>query len=267
MPVRLTSVVFQAVNPGALTDFWTGIVDGWIPGPAGGAELRLRPPDEDGCPLDLVFSPDQSRRKAGKNRVHLDVNSWGTRQYQARREAIPLIGGLPVDIAQGALVPWTVFADPEGNEFCLLKPCERYAGTGELAAVVVDCAEPGRLASFWSSATGWRVVENESGFASLRAPDEPPRGPFLEFSRVADRSPEPGRVRLGLESYWAHQHDGDVARLCTLGARLRRRHYGPLSYTELADPEGNEFRVVIPVWPPQEPNHNPRSVDGTALRL
>lgn len=250
MPVRLTSVVFEAADPEALAYFWEGNVEDWSTHRRPGGEAHIHPSEEDGCALDLVFTPARLGPKGGKNRIHLDVNSWGTHQYQANREAIPHIGGRLVDIGQGELVPWTVFADPEGNEFCLLKPRERYSDTGELAAIVVDCAEPARLASFWSSATGWEIVESETDFVSMRAPGQLARGPFLEFSRVADRSQEPSRVYLGFESYWAHQHDGDVAALCELGARWVRKHDGEPVYSVLADPEGNEFRVVAPVWPP-----------------
>jgi hypothetical protein len=31
------------------------------------------------------------------------------------------LGALPVDVGQGADVDWVVLADPEGNEFCLLR--------------------------------------------------------------------------------------------------------------------------------------------------
>ena len=91
-------------------------------------------------------------------------------------------------------------------------------------------------------------MHNKPQFAALRAPG-PDEGPFIEFLRVEDRNPEPSPVMLGLESYWPHQHDADVARLEELGGRKVSSHKG---YTIVADPEGNEFRVVIPVWPPKD---------------
>ncbi|HET9140105.1 VOC family protein [Actinophytocola sp.] len=250
MPVRLTSIVFEAADPAALAYFWTANVEGWHTRAVAGGEVRVVPPEDDGSTVDLAFSPVSVREKTGKNRIHLDLNTWGTHDYQSAREAMPLTGATPVDIGQGELVPWTVLADPAGNEFCLLKPRERYAGAGALAAVVVDCGDPAGLAEFWSAATGWPIVENEPEFAALRAPGPPWGGPFLEFSRVPGRNPEPGPVSLGLESFWAHQHDDDIARLVELGARPIGRTDGAQACSTLADPEGNEFRVVIPVWPP-----------------
>jgi predicted enzyme related to lactoylglutathione lyase len=264
MPVRLTSIVFQAVDVDRLVYFWAPSLEGWSIESAAGGEVLVRPPEEDGSTLDLVFTPVAPRPKAGKNRVHLDLNSWDGTYQRARDDILQLAGGRPVDIGQGELVPWTVIADPEDNEFCLLKPRDLYRESGAIAAIVVDCADPASLAAFWSAATGWTVVESEPDYAALRDPREPARGPFLEFSRVADRTAEPSPVLLGIESYWAHQHDADVARLLTLGARLVRRHDGAVSYSVLADPEGNEFRVLIPVWPP--PPRTRRSLlDGPAL--
>jgi predicted enzyme related to lactoylglutathione lyase len=264
MPVRLTSVVFQAEDVDALVYYWTSSVDEWRVEAKAGGEVRIVPSEEDGSTLDLTFSPG-APEKSGKNRMHLDLNTWGMHEYQASREALPLIGGRVIDIGQGELVPWTVFADPEGNEFCLLKPRDRYSDAGAIAAIVVDCGDPELLATFWGAATGWDIMESAADFATLRDPRQPARGPFLEFSRVADRSPGLGRLCLGFESYWAHQHDADVDRLCELGARVVRRHDGEVSYSVLADPEGNEFRVVIPVWPPPAPERWRYKVDGPAL--
>jgi predicted enzyme related to lactoylglutathione lyase len=264
MPVRLTSIVFQAADVDALVYFWTGCVEEWAVESTGGREIRIVPSEEDGSTLDLVFSPSTPGLKAGKNRIHLDLNTAGMHEYQGNREAFPLIGARAVDIGQGELVPWTVFADPEDNEFCLLKPRDRYSDSGAIAAIVVDCADPELLASFWAAAAGWELVENEEEFAALRDPRQPSRGPFLEFSRVANRKQEPSRISLGFESYWAHQHDADVARLLDLGARAVRRHDGEVCYSVLTDPEGNEFRVVVPTWPPPTPERR-RRVDGPAL--
>jgi hypothetical protein len=253
MPLRLTSIVFEATDVGGLAYFWQGMVERWRAEPANGEERCVPEGDDEYSTLDLVFAPaSRARPKTGKNRIHLDVRSDSMPAYRANREALPLIGAREIDIGQGDLVPWTVYADPEDNEFCVLKPGDRYAETGAIAAVVVDSGDPQLLASFWSAATGWPVVESEQGFAALRAPGDPPRGPYLEFSRVSRRNPEPSPVSLGFESYWAHQHDDDLAGLLALGARVIGRHDGEVSHTVLADPEGNQFRVVIPVWPPRQ---------------
>jgi predicted enzyme related to lactoylglutathione lyase len=57
--------------------------------------------------------------KTVKNRVHIDISPCGSDQA-AETERLIALGARRVDIGQGD-VPWVVLADPEGNEFCLLR--------------------------------------------------------------------------------------------------------------------------------------------------
>jgi predicted enzyme related to lactoylglutathione lyase len=258
MPVRLVSVVFMASDPEALAEFWNDQVEDWYPWtPDTGEDLRIVPDEDDEGSLELVFTEAPKRPKVGKNRIHLDLNTGPNDWQQLYDDRLKYTDIRPVDIGQGEDVPWVIYRDPEGNEFCVLKPREQYQDCGLLAAVAIDCADPGRLAEFWTEVTGWPIVESKPDYAALRTPRTAlipgmDVGPYIEFIRNADRNPEPSPVMLGLESYWAHQHDADVARLEELGGRKVRSHKGSTSYTIVADPEGNEFRVVIPVWPPKD---------------
>ena len=63
--------------------------------------------------------------KAVKNRVHLDLNPGGDAGPDDREAEIGRIlalGARRVDIGQTGEESWTVLADPEGNEFCILRP-------------------------------------------------------------------------------------------------------------------------------------------------
>ncbi len=53
-----------------------------------------------------------------KNRLHLDLRPEDQDAEVARLEAL---GATRVDIGQGDGVTWVVMADPEGNEFCVLR--------------------------------------------------------------------------------------------------------------------------------------------------
>ncbi len=245
MPIRLTSIQFEAADVDSLAEFWHACLYPWELESAGRGERRLVPDLEDGSPLNVMFSPATPRPKSGKNRIHLDLNTHSAHEYHGARDGLVHLTPV-VDVGQGELVPWTVFADREGNEFCLLKHGDRYKDAGAIAAIVVDCADPTPLARFWSAATGWEITETAAEFAAIRSGTSP----FIEFSHVADRNPAPSPISPRFESYWPHQHDDDVAHLVSLGATLVRKVDGPVSYSVLADPEGNEFRVVIPVWPP-----------------
>jgi predicted enzyme related to lactoylglutathione lyase len=83
-------------------------------------EIVLEPPAdsaEDGVAADLLFLrvPDPT---PGKNRLHLDL-----RPTDQEREVDRLIelGAQLVSVGQGPDVSWVVLADPEGNEFCVLR--------------------------------------------------------------------------------------------------------------------------------------------------
>jgi hypothetical protein len=55
-----------------------------------------------------------------KNRLHLDLRADGSTTAGELARLLEL-GARRVDVGQGPDVTWTVLADPEGNEFCLLQ--------------------------------------------------------------------------------------------------------------------------------------------------
>jgi hypothetical protein len=65
--------------------------------------------------LCFVLVPDA---KIVKNRLHIDLNPDDQR---AEVERLLALGARPADIGQGD-VSWVLLADPEGNEFCVLRP-------------------------------------------------------------------------------------------------------------------------------------------------
>jgi hypothetical protein len=56
--------------------------------------------------------------KVGKNRLHIDLDPD---DREAEVERLIGLGASRADIGQGD-VSWTVLTDPEGNEFCVLRP-------------------------------------------------------------------------------------------------------------------------------------------------
>src|SRR3954447_20736439 len=86
--------------------------------------------------------------------------------------------------------------------------------------VVVDCADPEPVASFWAAALGWRRthVSSDGGEIVLEPPEGSPEdgvSPDLLFVRVPD--PTPGKNRLPLAPRPTAQ-PAEVARLESLGA-------------------------------------------------
>ena len=70
----------------------------------------------DGSGRRLALMPSH-RKKAAKNRVHFDLRP-DDQQAEVRR--LEGLGARRIDIGQ-ADVAWVVMADPEGNEFCVLR--------------------------------------------------------------------------------------------------------------------------------------------------
>jgi predicted enzyme related to lactoylglutathione lyase len=117
---------------------------------------------------------------------------------------------------------------------------------GWLRAVVVDAADPGRLAEFWQAVLGVGVVETAPDWIQL-APGT--GGAFMAFEPAPEgQAPTGFRTRPDIEV-----DDMDVARarIEELGGRLVEViHARPgESHYRMADPEGNEFTVVLPLPP------------------
>jgi predicted enzyme related to lactoylglutathione lyase len=245
MPTRLVHLVADANEPARLARFWSALL-GWEIADETPEEVDVWPagytyPDPVAVPMVFVPVPE---RKTGKNRVHLDLASRSVAHQAEPVSRARDLGGGPVDIGQGE-VPWVVMADPEGNEFCVLEPRDAYRDTGPVAAILTDCADPAALARFWAWAAGWPVSRTEDQLVGLRSPAGV--GPYLEFLRVPDRKTVKNRIHPDVAPYRGEDPAAEVARLRAAGAALADVGQGDdVSFTVLADPEGNEFCVLSP---------------------
>lgn len=231
MSPRLSELAVDAAEPAALAAFWSELLV-WSR-----RDATVTAPDDDGCELSLVAT-EAVEGKTTKCRVHLDLASESPDHQMSLVAAAVELGAKRVDIGQRN-VPWVVLTDPAGNEFCVLEARPEYRSAGALAAVVVDAVDQVALAEFWSAATGWPLSGATNLSASLRAPNG--RGPWLEFIRTTEPHTTRNRLRPGL-------HDNDplelAARLVALGARqLSAADFADGDVVDMADPEGNEFRI------------------------
>jgi predicted enzyme related to lactoylglutathione lyase len=244
MPTRLVHVVVDAADPARLARFWAAAL-GWETTDETAAEVDVEPAGysyPDPVALPLVFVP-VAEPKSGKNRVHLDLAATSAAHQAEWVSALRGLGATPVDLGQGD-VPWTVLADPEGNEFCVLEPRDVYRDTGPVAAVIIDCADPAALAPFWVSAAGWPVTRTEDDIVGLRSPAG--TGPYLELLQVPDRKSVKNRLHPDVAPYRDDDPAAEVARLGRAGATAADVGQGNARWTVLADPEGNEFCVLSP---------------------
>ncbi len=229
----------KARDDSALGGFWAQAL-GWAVSSEAPGVTNLEPegfvyPDPVAVCLDLVTSPEP---KTVKNRVHLDLAATSAAHQAELVARLTELGATPADVGQGD-VPWTVMADPEGNEFCVLDSL--YHDTGPIASVVVDCADPRAMARFWSEATDWTLHKVTDHNAVLRSAAGV--GPYLQFLRVPDVKTGWNRAHLDIRPYPGDDPEAEAARLQALGATAI--DVG-VPWTVLADPEGNEFCLLAP---------------------
>ena len=115
MSVRLYHVVVDAHDPHALAAFWAAALRQHVLAADDdevvvGSDLNAYPG------LCFLRVPED---KLVKNRLHLDLDPDDQDAEVAR---LIELGARKVDIGQGPDVTWEVLADPEGNEFCVLRP-------------------------------------------------------------------------------------------------------------------------------------------------
>jgi predicted enzyme related to lactoylglutathione lyase len=242
MSTRLVHLVLDANDPPKMAGFWAAAL-GWEveeeDGEIGVCPAGYEYPDP--VALAVLFEP-VPEAKAGKNRVHLDLATESA-EHQAELVArLRSVGAQPVDIGQGD-VPWTVLADPEGNEFCVLEPRAVYRDTGPVAAVVIDSADPAALAGFWELASGWDRVRSTNSLVAFRSPSGV--GPYIELEQVAGAKTVKNRMHLDVAPHKDVDQAAAVKELQEAGAVPADVGQGDdVSWAVLADPEGNEFCVL-----------------------
>ncbi|GAA4897811.1 hypothetical protein LX16_1050 [Stackebrandtia albiflava] len=125
---QLRDVVVDSVHPASLARFWAAALDDHRVAPYDEAELaRLRSlgiGSPEGDPTVLVERTDGGgprlwfqavpEPRRGKNRLHLDLVAADP---VAELDRLTALGaGVLAELPE-----WTVLADPEGNEFCLMR--------------------------------------------------------------------------------------------------------------------------------------------------
>jgi hypothetical protein len=107
------NLVVDAIDPARLARWWAEAL---------GYQITYEKPDE----VEIRRSPDElpglifvpvADAKGGKNRLHIDLRPV---EQEAEVERLVDMGARHVDIGQGD-ASWVVLADPEGNEFCVLR--------------------------------------------------------------------------------------------------------------------------------------------------
>jgi|ERR1019366_662096 hypothetical protein len=120
MSIRIQNVSFDCLDPARLAAFWAEALN-WRITSVETEEVVLEPlagSPAEGIVPDIIFLLVPEVRVT-KNRLHLDLRP--SDQIAEVQRLIDL-GATHVDVGQSSDVTWVVLADPEGNEFCVLRP-------------------------------------------------------------------------------------------------------------------------------------------------
>jgi predicted enzyme related to lactoylglutathione lyase len=123
MPLTLHHIVVDARDLPGLARFWIEVL-GWRVLSERDREIVIGP-DVD-APVGMCFMP-VTGPKTVKNRLHLDLTTSAA-DRDAEIARLLALGARPADVGQTGEESWTVLADPEGNEFCVVRPKSTLVG-------------------------------------------------------------------------------------------------------------------------------------------
>ena len=249
MTSQLLALCIDAGDPKGLARFWAGLLGwekGWQREDDRHGGIVLLPSDDNG--FRIRFLPTQEQ-KTGQNPMHFDLTSTSLEdQRQTVAKALEL-GARHIDIGQRPEEGHVVLADPEGNEFCVIGPGNRFlAGTGFIGALACDGSQA--VGYFWSEALGWPLVWDQDQETAIQSPHGGTKiswgGPPL--------LPKTGKNRLHYDLAPPIHGDqqAEVERLISLGATTVDVGQGEAGPVVMADPDGNEFCVFPPSGVPRD---------------
>lgn len=111
----IAALPLDVADPDRELEFWRWLT-GWVP--VEGTEARSLQHSSRRGPL-LELRPETEPKGPAKNRMHLDVRLEPGDDADAVAQGIVDRGGRELHFGWGDL-PWRHFADPSGNEFCVL---------------------------------------------------------------------------------------------------------------------------------------------------
>lgn len=132
MALKWYTVVIDCLDPHAQARWWAEVLD-WTVAYEAPDEVVLVPRHALEEPARVPDLATWMRRGQGlvfgsvpegkqvKNRLHMDLAPHSSQDRTAEIQRLLDLGATRADVGQDeAEVTWTVLADPEGNEFCVL---------------------------------------------------------------------------------------------------------------------------------------------------
>ena len=120
MTSRISELVIDCADPERLARFWCAVL-GYVELDREDGAIEIGPAEAGfgGLQPTIILSPGSDPR-TGKLPLHIDVNPVD-RDQDAELERLLALGARPAEVGQTGDEQWHALADPEGNEFCLLR--------------------------------------------------------------------------------------------------------------------------------------------------
>ena len=121
MACRITELVLDALDPDLLARFWCEVLGYVELDRTDDGDIEIGPAATGfGGPQPTIVFNRTDRLRTAQLRLHIDVNPTD-RDQDAELARLLAAGARPADVGQTGDESWHVLADPEGNEFCLLR--------------------------------------------------------------------------------------------------------------------------------------------------
>jgi catechol 2,3-dioxygenase-like lactoylglutathione lyase family enzyme len=225
--VAFKDLCLDAVDRDAALHFWSAVLGGEVDA-RNEAVARIIDPQLHSLWFNTVPEP-----KVVKNRVHLDL-------FAASVQPLLDLGATVYDDQDD----FVVLRDPDGNEFCVFPADDHGHTVAEVGlarpfALCVDSAAPEDAARWWHALLGGRIGDGPDGTPRWLHGGAGLGDLILKFVRVHDDRIVKNRW------HWDITTD-DVDGLVAAGAVVVRPPDADISWTILADPQGNEFCAFAP---------------------
>ncbi|WP_034647999.1 VOC family protein [Cellulomonas sp. HZM] len=113
-----------------------------------------------------------------------------------------------------------------------------------ISQLTIDASDPVALARWWADALGWQLDPDSDDEEVSISPAGELVGGWL-FIRVPDAKQVKNRLHVDLRPSDGSDQDTELVRLLELGATRVDIGQGDVPWHVLADPEGNEFCLLL----------------------
>jgi catechol 2,3-dioxygenase-like lactoylglutathione lyase family enzyme len=117
---RIGELVLDCRDPELLARFWCDVLDFVVLDREDDGSVEIGTREGFGGPQPTIILSRCDEPEPAKPRLHIDLNATD-RDQDAELERLLALGARPADVGQTGDEQWHVLADPEGNEFCLLR--------------------------------------------------------------------------------------------------------------------------------------------------